>query len=301
MISTADLVAVLDLEPDGHDRFVGHSLANGWRRVFGGQALAQSLVAAQRTIPGRAVHSLHAYFLLAGDPKEPIRFEVERLREGRSFATRRVVAKQRGEAIFVLSASFQVEEPGPEHFLPAPKTLGPEDSFFSDAKLAALPEAARARVEGVLGRIAPIQTRATDLGRFSRAPGKPADPRQNIWIRIAPTLPDDPALHRAAIVYLSDMTLLDTALAAHGHNIFDGSHQVASLDHALWFHRPARADQWLLYVQDSPNTSGARGLTRGLLYRENGVLVASVAQEGLMRPVRAKGEGSPPPERSALT
>jgi len=286
MITAADLVAVLDLEPDGADRFVGHSLKNNWRRLFGGQALAQSLVAAQRTIPDRIAHSLHAYFLLAGDPKEPIRFDVERLRDGRSFATRRVVAKQRGEAIFVLSASFQVDEPGPEHFLPAPKTLAPEDSFFSDAKLAELPEATRARVEGMLGRIAPIQTRATDLGRFGRAPGKPADPRQNLWIRIAPTLPDDPALHRAAIVYLSDMTLLDTALAAHGHTIFDGAHQVASLDHALWFHRPARADEWLLYVQDSPNTSGARGLTRGLLYREDGVLVASVAQEGLIRPVR---------------
>ena len=285
MITTADLVTVLDLEADGPDRFVGHSLKNGWRRVFGGQALAQSLVAAQRTVPDRAVHSLHAYFLLAGDPIEPIRFDVERLRDGKSFSTRRVVARQRGEAIFVLSASFQIDEPGPDHCLPAPATLAPEESFFSAAKLAALPDAVRKRVEGMLERIAPIETRATDLGRFARTPGTPAEPRQNLWIRITPELPDDPALHRAAIVYLSDMTLLDTALAAHGHAVFDGSHQVASLDHAFWFHRPARADSWLLYAQDSPNASGARGLTRGLIYREDGVLVASVAQEGLIRPI----------------
>lgn len=287
MITTADLVQILDIENDGPDRFVGHSWQNGWRRVFGGQALAQSLVAAQRTVPDRSAHSLHAYFLLAGDPKEPIRFEVERVRDGKSFATRRVIARQKGEAIFVLAASFHIAEPGPEHYLPAPTAPVPEDSFFSDKRLEELPQAAREQVARLLERIAPIQTRATDLKRYLRQPLDAKTPRQNLWIRIGPTLPDDLALHRAALVYLSDMTLLDTALAAHGHSIFDGAHQVASLDHAFWFHRPARADQWLLYAQDSPNTGGARGLTRGLLYTEDGVLIASVAQEGLIRPVRA--------------
>lgn len=283
---TADLVTLLDLEPAGVDRFTGHSLDNGWKRIFGGQVLAQSLVAAQRTVPDRAVHSLHAYFLLAGDPHEPIAFEVERMREGRSFSTRRVVARQRQEAIFVLSASFQVAEAGPEHYLPAPDVPGPEDSYFSDKAFAALPDMAREQVTRMLNRIAPIETRATDLRRFGPGRAAATKPRQNLWIRIAPELPDDPALHRAALLYLSDMTLLDTALAAHGHMIFDGKHQVASLDHAFWFHRPVRANSWLLYAQDSPNASGARGLTRGLLYSQDSVLVASVAQEGLIRPIR---------------
>src|SRR5579863_2300504 len=140
MITTDDLVRLLDLEGDGPDRFVGHSWQNGWRRVFGGQALAQSLVAAQRTVPDRAAHSLHAYFLLAGDPKEPIRFEVERVRDGRSFSTRRVIAKQKGAAIFVMSTSFQVAESGPEHFLPAPSAPSPEESFFSEKRLDELPQ-----------------------------------------------------------------------------------------------------------------------------------------------------------------
>jgi acyl-CoA thioesterase II len=285
---TADLVTLLDLEPAGPDKFTGHSLKNGWKRIFGGQVLAQSLVAAQRTVPERAVHSLHAYFLLAGDPHEPIAFEVERMRDGRSFSTRRVVARQKGEAIFVLSASFQIEEAGPEHYLPPPSVPSPEDSFFSAKALAALPDVARDQVNRMLSRIAPIETRLTDLSRFGSGRVAATEPRQTLWIRIASGLPDDPALHRAALLYLSDMTLLDTALAPHGHTIFDGQHQVASLDHACWFHRPVRADTWLLYVQDSPNAGGARGLTRGLLYSEAGILVASVAQEGLIRPIRAK-------------
>jgi acyl-CoA thioesterase II len=287
MVPTEDLLRILDLEVDGPDRFIGHSLANGWKRLFGGQALAQSLVAAQRTVPDRPAHSLHAYFLLAGDPKEPIRFDVERIRDGRSFTTRRVVARQRDAAIFVLSASFHVPEEGPEHYIPAPSAPDPEESFFAPSRLAALPEAERERVLKLLARIAPIETRATDLSRLMRPMGLKSDPRRTLWIRIAPELPDDPALQRAALVYLSDMTLLDTALSAHGHSVFDGRHQVASLDHALWFHRPARADDWLLYAQDSPSTGGARGLTRGLLYDRSGALVASVAQEGLIRPVRA--------------
>jgi len=283
-MTSDDLVALLDLEPAGSDRFVGYSPPNGWKRVFGGQVMAQALVAAQRTVEGRAPHSLHVYFILGGDPGEPIVFEVERIRDGRSFATRRVLARQRGEAIFALSASFQIEEEGLEHALPMPDVPSPDD-VADPAQLAALAgESAQRRVAGIVDHIRPIEIRPLDLKRYLPSrPGEKREPRQSIWIRIADRLPDDPAIHRAALVYLSDMTLLDTVLVAHGYSISGGKFQVASLDHALWLHRPFRADEWLLYVQDSPNASGARGLIRGLLYTRGGALVATVAQEGLLR------------------
>jgi len=288
-VTAADLVALLDIEPIGADRYVGLSPRNGWPRVFGGQAIAQALVAASRTVEARAPHSLHAYFLLPGDPAEPIRFEVERIRDGRSFTTRRVVAHQRSGAIFVMSASFQIEEQGPDHFMPMPEAPAPDLVVDPLAAVALLGEKAQKRLQGLLERIRPIEFRPLDLRRYAPpTPGVAREPRQSLWIRIGGPLPDDPAIHRAALAYLSDMTLLDTALVAHGHTISDGGHQVASLDHALWLHRPCRADDWLLYVQDSPNAHGARGLTRGLLYSRAGVLVASVAQEGLLRPTAEK-------------
>jgi acyl-CoA thioesterase II len=279
-----DLVSLFDLESVGPDRYVGHSPRNGWKRVFGGQVIAQALIAAQRTVEGRAPHSLHVYFILGGDPSEPIVFEVERIRDGRSFATRRVLARQRGEAIFALSASFQVEEEGLEHQFPMPDAPDPE-SLADPVQVAALAgEAAQQRMKGFFDRIRPIELRPLDLRRYQPAqPGQKREPRQSIWIRIAGRLPDDPAIHRAALAYLSDMTLLDTVLVAHGYSISSGKFQVASLDHALWLHRPFRADEWLLYVQDSPSACGARGLTRGSLYSRGGALVASVAQEGLLR------------------
>jgi len=279
-----DLVSLFDLESFGPDRYVGHSPPNGWERVFGGQVIAQALIAAQRTVEDRTPHSLHAYFILGGDPGEPILFEVERIRDGRSFTTRRVVARQRGEAIFVLSASFQVEEEGLEHQFPMPDVPDPE-GLPDPVQLAALAgKAAQQRVKGFFDHIRPIELRPLDLRRYQPAQaGQPRDPRQSIWIRIAGRLPDDPAIHRAALAYLSDMTLLDTVLVAHGYSISSGRFQVASLDHAIWLHRPFRADEWLLYVQDSPSACGARGLTRGLLYTRAGALVASVAQEGLLR------------------
>jgi acyl-CoA thioesterase-2 len=279
---TADeLVALFDLEPSGEDRFVGHSPNNGWKRVFGGQVLAQALVAAERTLASREPHSLHAYFLLAGDPREPITFEVERLRDGRSFTTRRIVARQRGEPIFVMTASFKVTEPGFDHFAPMPKAPPPEDCPDPREAIEQLEGPARFRLKGMLDSTWPIDFRPTDLSRY--APGVPLEPRQTQWARIGEPLPDDPALHRAAILYLSDMWLLQTALGAHGRSIYDNRIQIASLDHALWFHRPARADDWLLYVQDSPNASGATALIRGLFYARDGALIASVAQEGLLR------------------
>ena len=283
-LDAAGLVALFDLEPIGPDRYVGHSPPNGWKRVFGGQVIAQALIAAQRSVEDRAPHSLHAYFILGGDPKEPIQYEVERIRDGRSFATRRVVARQRGEAIFVLSTSFQIEEEGLEHFLPMP--LAPDPDGLADpvqlVKFAG--ETVQKQMQGFLDRIRPIEFRPTDLSRYQpHVAGEKREPRQSLWMRIGGRLPDDPALHRAALAYLSDMTLLDTVLVAHGYSISSGKFQIASLDHALWFHRPFRADEWLLYAQDSPNLYGSRGFGRGLIFTRDGTLVASVAQEGLVR------------------
>jgi acyl-CoA thioesterase-2 len=288
-LTSADLVALLDLEPAGAERFIGRSRDMGWTRVYGGQVVAQALVAAARTVTGRSPHSLHAYFLLGGDPAEPILFEVERVRDGRSFSTRRVKASQRGEPIFVLSASFHIAEDGPDHQAPAPAAPPPEQIIDPQAALALMPEPARKRLQALFDRVRPIEFRPVDMRRYApMQPGETRAAEQSVWIRIGGPLPDDPMIHTAALAYLSDMTLLDTALVAHGHAIFDGRHQVASLDHTLWLHRPCRADAWLLYVQDSPSAGGARALTRGTLFTREGVLVASVAQEGLVRPVRAK-------------
>ncbi|MGO8832436.1 MAG: acyl-CoA thioesterase [Roseiarcus sp.] len=282
--SAADLVARLDLETIEVDIFRGRSPQKGWKRVFGGQVIAQALVAASRTVEGRAPHSLHAYFILPGDPLIPIVFEVDRIRDGRSFTTRRVVAVQRGKAIFSLSASFQIDEQGVEHSLPMPAAPDPDTLPGPLDLLRSVGEAAQQRLQAFFDRIRPIEVRPIDLSRYAPgARGRPREPKQSLWIRISGRLPDDPAVHRAALAFLSDMTLLDTALATHGFSVSDPEFQVASLDHALWFHRPCRADEWLLYVQDSPNSGGSRALTRGMLYSRAGLLVASVAQEGLVR------------------
>ena len=287
-LSAADLVALLDVEPTGPERFVGHSPTAGWGRIYGGQVIAQAIVAASRTVEGRALHSLHAYFLLPGDTAEPILFEVERVRDGRSFSTRRVVARQRGAAIFVLSASFHIAESGLDHQATAPEVPPPEEVGDPLAAIATFGESAQKRLRALFDYIRPIEFRPLDLARYAPlSPGEKREPRQSVWIRIGGQLPDDPAIHTAALAYLSDMTLLDTALVAHGQAVFDGRAQIASLDHALWLHRSCRADEWLLYVQDSPSAYGALGLTRGALFRRDGVLAASVAQEGLIRPVRA--------------
>jgi acyl-CoA thioesterase II len=279
---TADeLVALFDLAPAGEDRFTGLSPHNGWRRVFGGQVLAQALVAAERTVVDRQPHSLHAYFLLGGNPKKPILFEVERLRDGRSFTTRRVVARQDGMAIFVMTASFHGQETGLDHAAPPPAAPPPAACASPYEAVDMLEAPSRFRMKGMLDTTWPIEYRPTDLSRY--APEAKRETGQSFWTRIGERLPDDPALHRAALLYLSDMTLLDVALRPHGMTLYDHRLQVASLDHALWFHRPARADEWLLYAQDSPNAANATALVRGLLYAADGTLVASVAQEGLLR------------------
>jgi acyl-CoA thioesterase II len=272
----------LDLEALEMNLFRGTSPQVGWQRVFGGQVLGQALMAAVRTVePERSAHSLHGYFLQAGDPKAPIIYQVERIRDGGSFTTRRVTGIQHGRAMFAMSISFQKQEDGWDHQSTMPDVPPPED-LPSERELArrfveVLPEAMRDYWE----RDRPIELRPVDVGRYFERGQKTAE--QHIWMRANGRLPDDPALHQCVLAYASDFTLLDTALIAHGKLMFDADLQLASLDHALWFHRPFRADDWLLYVQDSPSSSGGRGFCRGSIYRRDGALIASVTQEGLMR------------------
>ena len=276
------LVSLLDLEQLEANLFRGQSPKSGWKRVFGGQVLAQSLVAAQRTvIEPRQVHSMHAYFLLAGDPKIPIVYEVERARDGGSFTTRRVEAIQNGRPIFVMSASFQKHEDGLDHQSTMPKVAGPDGLPSQEDLLQLMADKIPASLRNHVTRDRPLEMRLVDMQRYIER--RKAEPVQHIWLRTRGRLPDDPQVHQAVLAYASDYTLLDTALIAHGKLLFDTDIQMASLDHALWFHRPFRADEWLLYAQDSPSAGGARGFSRGSIYRQDGVLVASVVQEGLMR------------------
>ncbi len=278
MSPIAALLQILDLETIEVNLYRGRSPQVGWQRVFGGQVIAQALVAASRTVTDRPVHSLQAYFLRPGDPAIPIVYEVDRIRDGGSFTTRRVLAIQHGEAIFSMSASFHRPEAGFEHQIPMPDVPPPESvPVMDEAGLQQAPEAVRRYWQ----RERPIELRPVDLRHYvSRVL---LAPTQHIWVRANGELPEDPSLHAAVLAYMSDMTLLDTSLFAHGRSIFDRDLQLASLDHAMWFHRPVRADEWLLYAQDSPNTVGGRGFNRGSFYSRAGQLVASTAQEGLIR------------------
>jgi acyl-CoA thioesterase-2 len=272
------LIALLDLEKIEENIFRGVSPAHSPVRVFGGQVAGQALVAAGRTVPEeRRVHSLHAYFIRGGDPSVPIIYEVDRIRDGRSFTTRRVVAIQHGKAIFSLSASFQKDEPGIEHAetmpegVPAPETLP------------TLMERADGYEIGAHGRPRPIDLRyVNEPPWITRETGeRPA--RNQVWMRADGKLPDQQLLHVCVLTYASDMTLLDSVLARHG--VYWDTDKVlgASLDHALWFHRPFRADEWFLYDSASPTASGARGLATGRFFAEDGTLIATVVQEGLLR------------------
>lgn len=277
----SELLDVLDLERLEVNLFRGRSPKDAWQRVFGGQVIGQALVAACRTVDDRQPHSFHGYFLLGGDPRVPIIYEVDRLRDGRSFTTRRVLAIQHGRPIFALTASFQVEESGYEHGAPMPDVPPPEE-LPDEAEIRAgaidrMPEPIRAYFQ----QERPIELRLVDPQRSARQ--TEFGGRFQVWIRSTGALPDDPAFHRCVLAYASDYTLLDTALVPHGRSVTEDAIQAASLDHALWFHRPFRADQWLLYTQDSPSASGARGFSRGLIYDRGGRMVASVAQEGLIR------------------
>ncbi|AOG11993.1 acyl-CoA thioesterase II [Agrobacterium sp. RAC06] len=277
-----DLIERLDLEKLEENLFRGSSPQNGWQRVFGGLVIAQALMAAQRCVdPDRIVHSLHAYFMRPGDPSIPIVYQVERIRDGSSFTTRRVVAIQHGKAIFSMSASFQIEEPGFDHQVKIPNVAAPEqlmgEAEFRAAFLAQAPDT----VKKYWGRERPIEIRPTSLTHYLSR--EKLEPEAHIWVRASGLVPDDRHYQAAILAYLSDMTLLDTSLYAHGTSIFDPELQVASLDHAMWFHRPCRLEDWLLYTQDSPSAAGARGMTRGSIFTRDGRLVASVAQEGLIR------------------
>jgi acyl-CoA thioesterase-2 len=276
------LLAVLDLEQIEDNLFRGARGSEGWQRVYGGQVLGQALMAALRTVdPARSVHSMHGDFLLAGDPSLPIIYDVERTRDGGSFTTRRVKAIQHGAAIFTMSASFHKLEEGLEHQsampdVPAPEAL-PNPKDLIAGLIDKLPTAMRSYWE----RDRPIDIRVVDISRYLEREKKA--PVQQIWFRAAGRLPDDTAVHQAVLAYASDFTLLDTALIAHGKLLFDADIQLASLDHSFWYHRPFRADEWMLYVQDSPNAHGGRGFSRGSIYSREGTLIASAAQEGLMR------------------
>ena len=276
-----DLLKILDLEQIEVNLFRGQSPKSGWQRVFGGQVIGQSLVAARRTVEGRHPHSLHGYFMRPGDPKVPIIYEVDRIRDGKSFTTRRVVAVQHGQAIFAMSASFQVDEGGFDHQAPMPDVPGPDELPSEDdvkaELLSRMPEPMRTYYE----RERPIDMRPVEINRYLSR--EPMEPQFHVWIRTTGRLPDDPAVHQCVLAYASDMTLLDTSLVPHGRTVFDPTIQGASIDHAMWFHRPFRADEWLLYAQDTPNAGGARSFSRGLIFKQDGTLIASVAQEGLIR------------------
>jgi acyl-CoA thioesterase-2 len=275
------LLSILDLEPLEVNLFRGLSPQVGWQRVFGGQVIGQALVAACRTVEGRAAHSLHAYFLRAGDPTVPIIYEVDRIRDGKSFSTRRVVAIQHGQAIFSMAASFHKDEPGLHHQMkmpdvPPPEAL-PSEAELKEKLIDRLPEP----VKAYWLRERPIEIRPVDLSRYLSPENRA--PTQQMWLKATGRLGDDLALHQCVLAYASDFTLLDTALIAHGRFVFDPRLMLASLDHAIWFHRVFRADDWLLYSQDSPSSGGGRAFCRGTLFTREGELVASTAQEGLVR------------------
>ncbi|MDQ1288583.1 MAG: acyl-CoA thioesterase [Actinomycetota bacterium] len=279
------LLDVLDLEPSADpDSYVGQNQPQPWGRVFGGQVLAQSLVAAQRTVEAeRPVHSMHGYFLRAGDLNEPITFTVDRLRDGRSFSARRVQASQLGRPILSMIASFQQPASGIDHSAPMPDVPPPDD-------LLPLPEHfpgdETAQLRAWL-RHRPVEIRPVEQP-LHVSPAERAG-SQSLWIRVNEQLPDDPALHAAVLAYGSDFTILEPALRLHGLTWSTPGMNVASLDHALWWHRPVRADSWLLYVQESPSATGARALCTGRFHTADGELVASVAQEGMIRLLERPG------------
>jgi len=275
----ADLLKLLDLERLEDNLFRGQSRDIGAPQVFGGQVLGQALVAASRTVDGRGVHSLHAYFLRRGDLNVPIIFEVDRSRDGGSFTSRRVVAIQHGQQILTMSASFQTVEPGLDHQsampdTPAPETL-PDLGEINAQLVGKVPE----KVQSFFRQQRPFEFRAVNppdfLNPVRRAPEK------RVWFRVTGPVPEDQALHRCLLTYVSDYHLLETATLPHGVSFMEL--QMASIDHAVWFHRDLRIDDWLLYVTESPSASGARGFARGSIYSRDGMLVASVAQEGLIR------------------
>ncbi len=281
------LLTALRLELLEDNLFRGSRACEGWLRVYGGLVLGQALSAAARTVDAdRSIHSLHGYFLLAGDPDREIVYDVERIRDGGSFTTRRIKAIQHGRAIFSMSASFHKQEGGFDHQSAMPDVPPPEALPTPKDLMAGFLNALPPAVQNYWNRERPIDVRIVDASRYASRDPRPAT--QSVWMKANGILPDLPHIHQAVLAYASDFTLLDTALIAHGKLLFDKDVQLASIDHAMWFHRPFRADDWLLYVQDSPSASGARGFCRGSIFDRAGRLVASAVQEGLMRPKTTK-------------
>ena len=285
--SSDDLIELLDLEPIERNIYRGRNRDIGTRHVYGGQVLAQALVAAQKTVEGdRPIHSMHGYFILPGDLAQPVVYFVERLRDGGSFTTRRVTAIQKGEAIFSLSASFQKHEEGFEHQLDMPFASDPEDLRpeleIVRERVEEFPEAIR----DIVTQDRPLDFRPVD-GDVAFGKG-PKDARRMMWVKSTQPIDDDPMHHRAVLAYASDYGLIITALRPHGRSAREPDIMVASLDHSIWFHRDFRIDDWLLYVVDSPTSGGGRGFARGTFFTRDGKLVASVAQEGLIRQRRPK-------------
>jgi acyl-CoA thioesterase-2 len=276
------LVKLLDLKQLDEMRFEGVSPPVGPQRVFGGQVAAQALVAAGRTVdPARSVNSLHGYFVRAGDPAEPISYDVENIRDGRSFSVRRSVARQHGKTIFFMSASFHSVESGLDHADPMPTDVpDPESLPTMVERLARYPDR-----QPAFATLRPIDVRYVGEPGWVPPGDRPTESHQRVWLRVDGTLPDDPLLHACALTFASDMTLLDAVLSANGEVWGPGGMVGASLDHALWFHRPFRADQWFLYDCWSPSSYGARGLAAGRLFTMDGRHVASAVQEGLLRRV----------------
>lgn len=277
----ADLIQLLRLEQLELNLFRGESRDIGSPRVFGGQVLGQAVMAASATVSDRQIHSLHAYFLRPGDFRAPIVYDVDRARDGLSFSMRRVVAIQRGRQIFNLSASFQKPEDGLSHQVEMPAATPPES--LQDARDVALAEADQLpdRLRRFFTAPRPFEFRLAEPATLAVPHG--GAPRKHVWFKAIDALPDEDVLHRAMLSYVSDYHLVDTAALAHGVTLRSGNVQMASLDHAMWFHRQVRVDDWLLYAMDSPSASGARGLARGSIFDRAGTLVASTCQEGLLR------------------
>jgi len=282
MSALQELIDLLALERIEDNLFGGRSQDLGWSRVYGGQVLGQALSAAEQTVPPeRAVHSLHGYFLRPGDSGRPIVYEVDRIRDGKSFTTRRVVAIQKGRAIFNMAASFHIDEGGFEHHAPAPEVPGPEGLRSDREWIADYKEELPQKLRDALMSETRIEARPVE--GYNLLDPQLRKAQRHVWFRAAHALPDDPRLHRYLLAYASDSHFLTTSLHPHGKSWLSPGMQVASIDHAMWFHRPFRVDDWLLYSIDSPNASGGRGLVHGRFYNREGLLVATATQEGLIR------------------
>jgi len=279
-----DLLRLLELERLEINLFRGESRDIGAPQVFGGQVLGQALVAASATVEDRMVHSLHAYFLRPGDFTKPIVYEVDRSRDGQSFSSRRVIAIQNGQQIFNMAASFHIGEGGFEHQLPMPAAPDPESLPDLMEQIKSVVDLVPERVSRFVRYERPFEFRPVIMADL-RNP-RPMEPRKVIWFRARDRVPDDQALHRCLLAYVSDFYLLDTAMMPHAISPIRDTLRLASVDHAMWFHADVRVDDWLLYVIDSPSASGARGFTRGSVFAHSGKLVASTAQEGLIRVIK---------------